>query len=1279
MPFVLRKEGDTSNPTAPRLYGMGITAGLLLYYKANWQGTNRTAFMSILAEGARRAGDRGCSRLVSVFYAGFEIPEHNFDGSRNWRFHPGELTDIATGFDDPVQGAPEFFPEIRWTGSGLAWIELALSAELSDGEDEPSKLKVVMFGKLVQDFSVVTDADGLPAIQMGAFIESVNPALVLLDQYIWDAKMPTTRFHADSWAAFKARCAATIGYTNGGGDGLAATYFDDTTLTHAVGAETLIDFDKTGDENYHPPGITIGRYWSMRASGFIKVTDSGTYTFYSTHDDGVRLYINGTLVIDDWNDGGARERSGSIALTAGAYVSVVFEYYQLYGPIQYSLELECDAVGFTRQAWPLRLFYTTSSSVRSVTRYTASVVYTSPTPVPTAADGVWFRCPGVRWQDVNGKIKVLPDLATDPATVTLVFDPDSVTRSNIKSSKLTRRLASSKPNFFAFTFRDETDKFLTKQPPIFQDRDALRSLPGVGLVEAGVVELGVMTQSLAERIGSYQAIKICDLDIGFEVDALISAYALAVGDLCYIVERIADNTVASPVLCTVEEEAFHFGDVDNRSLKLQIASRTAYSDTVVAGVANIIKSTPANLTQPPPVAASLTLSEGALVLLDTTYVPTIEGLVTVQPFSNQQRVRIEYKRSADALSAYKIHGFFDPDPATLEAAFEIKVAESTAYDVRAVTVNRRTGGSRDISLAIVQSITVLGKTALPAAPGLFTLSYDGAILRGQWLASIDRDVVKYRVVDPDNSNAIVYEGDALFYTEQIAAGATVHRRVFSINASGRISASFASATYAASAPIAPTITSLTLEQRYGVNNTFITEVVGLITFPSNALRQTGKVYVTTPTLAERQLSFTLDPPLTGGVISFRYVASEVGTHTFRVTTETNLGVSTSASQSISVTNLTFAIATPTFAAGTLVGTVINYSWQAPTTNPERAKAYELWVSTDTSTTANRLYRGSANTFAEPVGSAPPNSLTRYLRAVDDMGNASSFVAIVVDLTPAPAPASFNLSFDGLDIIGSWPRAADNVSIAGYQVATDSSFTSIVYQGDALGYTERATAAGTFTRYLRSVSNLGKFSSSISQTVVVAAPAQPTAAAGSYDSQSNTLNYSWLESDATAVSYDIDDGAGVFVVRSIAQKAFTESPVRGTAAYIRRVRAVNRAGIASTWVSMNVTIPTPATPGEITASYDEELIRYAWGLGDSTAAEYEVADASYSVLDRTTARAWSESPVYGQSTYVRNVRAVNRAGIVSLWQSVSFTVPPPPVPSSFVVDFDGARILDRWSS
>lgn len=63
--------------------------------------------------------------------------------------------------------------------------------------------------------------------------------------------------------------------------------------------------------------------FAFRLSARIKISQPGSYTFYTRSDDGSRLWIDGNLVVD--NDGihASQERSGSINLTAGEHLIVV--------------------------------------------------------------------------------------------------------------------------------------------------------------------------------------------------------------------------------------------------------------------------------------------------------------------------------------------------------------------------------------------------------------------------------------------------------------------------------------------------------------------------------------------------------------------------------------------------------------------------------------------------------------------------------------------------------------------------------------------------------------------------------------------------------------------------------------------------------------------------------------------------------------------------------------------------------------------------------------------
>ena len=111
------------------------------------------------------------------------------------------------------------------------------------------------------------------------------------------------------------------------GDGLKGEYYDRKDLTQLK--VTRVDPTINFLWEWGSPDPSIGSdSFSVRWSGFVKPTFSETYTFYTTTDDGVRLWINNALIIDKWVNQPPTEWSGNIALTAGQKYVIKMEYYE---------------------------------------------------------------------------------------------------------------------------------------------------------------------------------------------------------------------------------------------------------------------------------------------------------------------------------------------------------------------------------------------------------------------------------------------------------------------------------------------------------------------------------------------------------------------------------------------------------------------------------------------------------------------------------------------------------------------------------------------------------------------------------------------------------------------------------------------------------------------------------------------------------------------------------------------------------------------------------------
>ena len=112
----------------------------------------------------------------------------------------------------------------------------------------------------------------------------------------------------------------------GTGNGLLGTYYDhpDFTGTRRQRTDAVIDF--AWGEGAPIAGIANDGF-SVRWTGQVQAQYSETYTFTTTTDDGVRLWIDGVKLIDDWTSHGPQDRSGTIALTAGRKYELKMDYY----------------------------------------------------------------------------------------------------------------------------------------------------------------------------------------------------------------------------------------------------------------------------------------------------------------------------------------------------------------------------------------------------------------------------------------------------------------------------------------------------------------------------------------------------------------------------------------------------------------------------------------------------------------------------------------------------------------------------------------------------------------------------------------------------------------------------------------------------------------------------------------------------------------------------------------------------------------------------------------
>jgi hypothetical protein len=90
--------------------------------------------------------------------------------------------------------------------------------------------------------------------------------------------------------------------------------------------------------------------FSVRWTGFVKPASSGSYTFYVDANSGVRLWVDGNLIIDQWNGNAQAEYSGSATLTGGIGYPIRLEYENTSNAP--SVSLSWSGGGLTKQIIP---------------------------------------------------------------------------------------------------------------------------------------------------------------------------------------------------------------------------------------------------------------------------------------------------------------------------------------------------------------------------------------------------------------------------------------------------------------------------------------------------------------------------------------------------------------------------------------------------------------------------------------------------------------------------------------------------------------------------------------------------------------------------------------------------------------------------------------------------------------------------------------------------------------------------------------------------------------
>ena len=116
----------------------------------------------------------------------------------------------------------------------------------------------------------------------------------------------------------------------GTGTGLTGAYYNGQVGT-MTNAPTLVRVDPLIDFNWNTagPAPSVGQqFFTVAWTGSVQPQFNETYTFSSTADDGVRLWVDGQELYNGWVNEASTTYSGAIALKAGQLYNIELDYFQ---------------------------------------------------------------------------------------------------------------------------------------------------------------------------------------------------------------------------------------------------------------------------------------------------------------------------------------------------------------------------------------------------------------------------------------------------------------------------------------------------------------------------------------------------------------------------------------------------------------------------------------------------------------------------------------------------------------------------------------------------------------------------------------------------------------------------------------------------------------------------------------------------------------------------------------------------------------------------------------
>ncbi len=379
---------------------------------------------------------------------------------------------LSVWANDTTQGIDEIFSQDT-SHSNTAWVRFECPSGSESG---------------IPDFDTKTNPpDGFSAIiecQTGDIYDDVgdisasdvlltNPADVIAFGAMEIRRYATSRIDWDLLNTLRSVCdqSVTPDYTTfPQGVGLTGRYYDGTAFNtlKSKRVDPIIQYPSSSGApalDLTPTGF------SARFEGKIRPKYSETYTFYLTHNDGGKLWINNltTAIIDQWGTTG--EHTATIALTADQYYDLKSEWNNAASTSEFKLEWSSPSQ--PRQVVPQDRLY---PKAEAVNRFECHAAFTQKTTFADFLRQILFSCNG-GYQDANGKLSFF---CIDELTTSFDFDHTNIIKNTFKFyPRFTQQELLSLPNRFIADGRDLDSRYLEKfDPDLFYDLPDLQSAIG---------------------------------------------------------------------------------------------------------------------------------------------------------------------------------------------------------------------------------------------------------------------------------------------------------------------------------------------------------------------------------------------------------------------------------------------------------------------------------------------------------------------------------------------------------------------------------------------------------------------------------------------------------------------------------------------------------------------------------------------------------------------------------------------------------------------------------